>query len=57
MPDISTMRKEYTTKGLRREELDDLPFKQFEKLLKEALNVYVEKIIFKTYKVPYIIIK
>jgi pyridoxamine 5'-phosphate oxidase len=39
MPDISTMRKEYTKNGLRRDELNDDPFKQFEKWFNEALDV------------------
>ncbi len=39
MPDISTMRKEYTTKGLRRKDLDENPFKQFEKWFNEAVDV------------------
>lgn len=39
MPDISKMRKEYTTKGLRRKDLDNSPFKQFERWFNEALDV------------------
>jgi len=39
MPNISTMRKEYTTKGLRRDELNSSPFKQFEKWFHEAVDV------------------
>lgn len=39
MPDISTMRKEYTLKGLRRKDLNEDPFKQFEKWFNEAVDV------------------
>lgn len=39
MPDISKMRKEYTTKGLRRKDLDNSPFKQFERWFNEVLDV------------------
>lgn len=39
MPDISQMRKEYTTKKLRRDELESSPFKQFEKWFNQAVSV------------------
>ena len=39
MPDLSKMRQEYTTKGLHRKDLDDNPFKQFEKWFNEAVDV------------------
>jgi len=39
MPDISAMRKEYTQKGLRKEDLLENPFKQFEKWFNEAVAV------------------
>jgi pyridoxamine 5'-phosphate oxidase len=39
MPDISSMRNEYCLKGLRRGDMDDSPFKQFEKWFNEALDV------------------
>jgi len=39
MPDLSKMRKEYTTKGLRKEDLNNNPFKQFEKWFNEAVDV------------------
>ncbi len=39
MPDISTMRKEYTQNGLRRKDLNENPFKQFEKWFNEAVAV------------------
>lgn len=39
MPDISKMRQEYTKKGLHRKDLENSPFKQFEKWFNEALDV------------------
>lgn len=39
MPDISTMRKEYTQNGLRRSDLSGNPFKQFEKWFNQAVAV------------------
>lgn len=39
MPDIYSMRKEYTTKGLRRSDLKNDPFEQFEKWFNEAVDV------------------
>lgn len=38
MPDISNMRNEYILKGLRRADLDDSPFKQFECWFNEAID-------------------
>jgi len=39
MTDISQMREEYTKNGLRRNDLKDSPFLQFEKWFNEAVNV------------------
>jgi len=39
MADISTMRKEYSLKGLHRKDLDLNPLKQFEKWFNEAVDV------------------
>jgi len=39
MKDLSSMRKEYTTKGLKKEDLLKSPFKQFEKWFNEAVDV------------------
>ncbi len=39
MPNISQMRQEYTKNGLREEELNNNPFKQFEKWFNEAVEV------------------
>jgi len=39
MPDISKMRKEYTTKSLRKKDLQNSPFLQFEKWFNEALDI------------------
>ncbi len=38
MPDISTMRQEYTKNGLRRKDLNENPFKQFEKWFNQAVD-------------------
>ncbi|QDF28828.1 pyridoxamine 5'-phosphate oxidase [Halarcobacter anaerophilus] len=38
MVDLSKMRQEYSSKGLRKEDLEDNPFKQFEKWFNEALK-------------------
>ncbi len=38
MPDISSMRNEYILKELRRADLDDSPFKQFEHWFNEAID-------------------
>lgn len=38
MKDLSTLRQEYTTKGLRRGDLKDTPIKQFELWFKQALE-------------------
>ena len=38
MADISSMRKEYTKKALRRNDLEDNPFKQFEKWFSQAID-------------------
>lgn len=39
MPDLSSMRKEYTTRGLRKSDLLDSPFMQFEKWFNEAVDL------------------
>ncbi|RXJ90859.1 pyridoxamine 5'-phosphate oxidase [Arcobacter sp. CECT 8983] len=38
MPDISRMRQEYVSKGLHKEDLEETPFKQFEKWFNQALE-------------------
>ncbi|WP_044415006.1 pyridoxamine 5'-phosphate oxidase [Halarcobacter anaerophilus] len=38
MVDLSKMRQEYSSKGLKKEDLEDNPFKQFEKWFNEALK-------------------
>ncbi|NVJ52766.1 MAG: pyridoxamine 5'-phosphate oxidase [Campylobacteraceae bacterium] len=38
MPDISKMRQEYVSKGLHKEDLEETPFKQFEKWFNQALD-------------------
>lgn len=38
MPDLSKMRQEYISKGLHREDLEDNPFKEFEKWFNQALE-------------------
>lgn len=38
MPDLSQMRQEYVSKGLDRDDLEENPFKQFEKWFKQALE-------------------
>ncbi|MGK0256185.1 MAG: pyridoxamine 5'-phosphate oxidase [Arcobacteraceae bacterium] len=39
MVDISSMRNEYTTKGLQEDDLDDSPFKQFEEWFNNSVDV------------------
>ncbi len=41
MKDLSKLRQEYTTKGLRRDDLFDSPIKQFELWFEQALNAEV----------------
>lgn len=38
MADLSTMREEYTTKGLHRKDMDENPFKQFELWFNQAVE-------------------
>lgn len=38
MPDLTKMRQEYISKGLDREDLEETPFKQFEKWFSQALE-------------------